>query len=338
MKIRLRRITAVAAAMVVAATAAGCGNNSDSTDPDSSGEPQAASNYPERSIEMWVGVSAGGGTDSHARILAESLQSELGKPVVVVNKPGAGGIAMWSSLPTTKPDGYVISLVSFPQVAGEFVRGNLAFDPTEKLTFIGNASLNPTALATAADAPYDDLAGLVAAAKADPGGIKVGTTGTGSLDYISVESVARAAGVKFTYVPFEGTTEGINAVLSGDIDVMGMGLVSAGEFVKSRDLKLLAIGADERLDTYPDVGTYVEQGYEILGGKPVAYFTVVAPPGLPADISQKLQDALKAATESADYREKIEAIGGQVAYLDPADTKELVEGQIPELQKIVDAG
>lgn len=289
--------------------------------------------YPTRPIELWIGVSPGGGTDSHTRLLAPYLKEELGQDVIVVNKPGGSGISMWSQLPSTEADGYVLSLVSFPQLAGESVNGNLPYDPSDpaNLTILGNASYNPTAMAVAGSRDWTSVADMVAEAKSSPGAIKVGTTGPGSLDFLSLSAVAQAEGVEFTYVPFPGTSEGINAVLSGDIDVMGMGLVSAGSFVESGDLKLLAIGADERAADYPDVETYSEQGYEILGGNPVAYFTMVAPPGLPDEIREKLEAAVEAATADPGYIEQIEAIGGGVSYLAPDEMTELVKTQISQL-------
>lgn len=288
---------------------------------------KAQDDYPTRPIELWVGYSPGGGTDTHARILAPFLQEELGQPVVVVNKAGAGGIAMWTELPLAEPNGYTLGIINLPAIAAAVASQKTAFDPLEDFTYLANASADAVTLAFNPNA-YEDLGDLLADAKENPGKVSVGVTGKASQDFLTSRSVENEAGVKFKYVVFEGTSEGINAILGGHLDAMGMVVSSASPFYQSGQLGMLGVGTDERLPDFPDVPTFKEQGIDLFGGGALNYKAVGAPAGLPDEIKGTLVDAIQRAVENPEYISKVAAIGAMAHFVGPDELEDLARKHI----------
>lgn len=298
------------------------------------GTANAQANYPDRPIELWVGYSAGSGTDAHARLLAPALSEVLGQPVVVVNKGGAGGVVMWSELARTKADGYTIGMINLPALPAANATTKLTFDPLQDLTYLGNASADAVTLAFNPKGKYTSVEDVVAA-KESGHRISVGITGRGSQDYLTARSVEKETGASFNYVNFEGTTEGINAILGGHLDLMGMVVSSAHSFWKSGQLGMLAVGTDERLPDLPDIPTFKEKGIIVFGGNALNYKAVGAPPGLPEDIAKKLTEALEKTVSNPDYAEKVKAIGSMPYFLNGAKTKAMAESQITLAEEFI---
>lgn len=288
--------------------------------------------YPNRSIELWVGYSAGSGTDTHARLLAAALRKQLGQPVAVVNKGGAGGVVMWTELARARADGYTLGIINLPALPAAAATVRLAFDPLKDLTYIGNASADAVTLAFNPKGPYGGLEDVIRAAKQNPGKISVGITGRGSQDYLTARSVEKEAGVRFKYVSFEGTSEGINAILGGHLDLMGMVVSSAAPFYKSGQLGMLAVGTDERLADFPDVPTFKEKGIDLFGGGALNYKALGAPAGLPEDVKARLTAALRAAVADPEFVAKVQAIGSMPHFLDGPELERLAAKHI-ELAK-----
>lgn len=252
----------------------------------------SANDYPTRPIVMVVPVPAGGAMDTSARRIGKLLGDKLGKPIVIDNKPGAGGIVGTEYVVGAKPDGYTILynthavLVTYPMVFKK-----LSFDPPTALVAIRALSETPTLLMVRANSPYRTLAEFIDYAKRNPERINYATAGPGSVQQLAGELFQREASVKFTAIPYKGAAPAITDLLSGTIDMIFDFPSTMRPMIETGILRPLAITGAERLAILPTVATFAEAGYsgmDLLVGT-----VIVAPAGLPTPIIEKLSDALR---------------------------------------------
>ena len=267
--------------------------------------PQA---YPTKPVMLMVAYPAGGSTDVGARIVASIAEKELGQPIVVLNKAGAGGQVGFTELAKQKPDGYYIGFINLPAI------NTIILDPDRKATFtidaftpIINQVLDPGVIYVKPDSPYKNLKDLVDDAKKRPGEIRAGTTGILSDDHMAILMLEEAARVKFRIVHFDGDTPQVTALLGGQIDVSFLNVGGLTPRVKAGQLRVLAVMDKERSKFYPDVPTSVEQGYPTVISSSTR--GIVGPKGLPEPIVKKLQAVFKKAIEDPEHVEKMEKAG-----------------------------
>lgn len=269
---------------------------------------------PGKTISIYVGFAAGGASDISARLLAPALEKQVGVPVQVVSKAGAASQMAMTALALSKPDGYTLGQGVFPAFLTTYL------DPTRKASY-GRKSFQAVAhygyvaqvLAVKSDAPYKTLKELVEAARANPEKIRVGTSGILSAAHMTPLLFERAAGVKFAFVHFRGSGEGIPALLGGHIDVGSASPPETVSLHKSGAIKIIAStekGSDRIL---PDVKSFVEQGYPVTLS---SANSLIAPAGTPKDIVQFLSRAAKKAVESPEFQEKAKAVGLVHYYMD----------------------
>lgn len=289
-----------------------------------------AQQYPEKPIEVIVGFSAGGGVDITARTLAPYLEKELGQPVVVVNKPGAGGAIAWTDVAQSKPDGYTLGSINYPAISGVTAKAGLAFDPIETFTFLGNVVLEPNVIAVPANSPHKTLADAIAFLKANPSGLSYGATGSTSLDGLTALAIETAAGVRFRVVNFEGGPDMITAALGGHIDALGLGVAEVLPYYKDGSLRVLGVGGSERSPYFPDVPTFAEQGYPIpINGSSRG---LLMPAGADEAVVAKLRQAIEKAAAMPEYQEKSKGFGQDVAFSPGEEVAAAVKGQIEFLK------
>lgn len=280
----MRRTFARAAAGLVALALLGaCG----AQQPDGAG-------YPSEDIRLLVPYGAGGPTDLTARAYGESLERQLGRPVVVENKPGGSGAIATQELIGADPDGHTLSLVT----AGTMVLTPLANDvgyTAADVTPIGVMSEVPSLLATGAGSPYRDVAALVAAARKEPGGVTVAVPGASTPQAIELQRLRDEFGVPVTPVPFDGNAEMTTALLGGNVDAV---LINASQDVAANitggKFRPLAVSTEQRIGWLPGTPTLVEAGFPglTLSG---STFGLAGPAGLPAPVTDRLQTALNRA-------------------------------------------
>src|SRR3954451_25423337 len=172
--------------------------------------------WPDRPVTMIIAYAAGGGTDTAARTLARFMEKDLGQPVVVVNRPGAGGEIGWSELARAKPDGYTIGFTNTPGIVTVPIERQARFR-LEDFAPIANIVDDPGGIWVLADSPYRNLAELVEAAKRAPGTLGYGTTGIGSDDHLAMLALERQAGVQFLHIPLAGSSQVRTALLSRNL-------------------------------------------------------------------------------------------------------------------------
>jgi tripartite-type tricarboxylate transporter receptor subunit TctC len=266
-----------------------------------------AQEWPQQPIHMIVSFGPGGGADIIGRILAEAMQERLGKPVIVENKPGAGGILGNELVAHATPDGYTLGVMTAGQIIAAVTRKDMPYD-TAALTPVAQVASASLLIATRPDFPADNVKELVAAAKADPGKIVFASPGFAATQHFAGELFKQIAGVNLLHVPFRSSPEAINAVLGKHADVLFDTVSALLGQVQSGALKALAVTGKDRFPAVPNVPAAAESG--VLPGYDVTtWYGVFAPPGVPAPVVAKLNKTLNEIIADGKVRERLVAVG-----------------------------
>ena len=281
--------------------------------------------YPEkgRTITTIVPSTAGGGTDTAARLMAPLLEKELGVPVEVVNKPGASMQIGLSFVAAAKPDGYTLIWSVLPTSASIYLdpeRKSSSFK-RESLIPIGLYYGAPFAIVVKGDSPYKTLKDLVDAAKANPGKLKVGTSGFMATGHFAALAFESGADVKTATVNFQGGGPQLNALLGGHIDATTQSMGELMSHKKAGTIRVLAMMSEQRDEHMPDVPTTTEAGFPKI--EPIGSdIGLSAPTGTPPEIVQRLTEALKKGTEDPALKARMAELGNTLEY---KDSKQYVE-------------
>lgn len=261
----------------------------------------------DRPIEVIVPYPPGGGVDTMARMVLPAVQARLpGVRFVVVNRAGAGGQLGWEAAFAAAPDGYTLAATSVPALVTYPMERTVRYRALD-FTFIANVVDDPGGLFVAANSPIRTLADLVAAAKARPGQISYGSTGIGSDDHLLVIALEDLAGMPaMTHVPFNGMAPLSTALVGGHLDVGAFNMSESLALLQSGRIRALGQAAETRWSGTPDVPTFREQGQNLISG---ATRGIVAPPGLPAEIRERLEAAFRAAMADTDFVREAQRLG-----------------------------
>jgi len=278
--------------------------------------PAAKVDFPQKgkSITVIVPFSAGGGTDTQARIIAASMEKTLGVPVQVVDKPGAGSQVGLTELVNAKPDGYTIGFTNNPTTMGVYLT------PDRKATFnkssfapIAGFVFDPEDVVVKAGGPYNTMKDLIDAAKAKPKTIKATTNGLLSDDHMAIIQVEQTSGAQFAIVHFDGASEEVTALLGDKTDAAFMGVGTSLPFIKQGQLKALMLMDKAESPFLPGVPTAASLGYNIVIGSSRG---LSAPKGTPPEIIAILANAIKKATEDPEVKQKLTDMGSAVNFQD----------------------
>jgi tripartite-type tricarboxylate transporter receptor subunit TctC len=249
-----------------------------------------AQDYPTRPITWVVPFPPGGVTDNGARTVAKVLSEKLGQPVIIENKPGAGGIVGTEYVVNSKPDGYTFLYASNGAlVTYQFLYKKLSYDPQTSIAPVHGMADSPMLMMVRADAPYKTLAEFIDYARRNPDKLNYFSVGNGSTQHLATELLLKEAGIKMAHIPYKGTAPGLTDLLGGVIDVMFDYAVVMKPQIDAGKLRPLAVTSAKRLSNMPDVQTFAEQGYP--GVVFTAWATIVFPAGVPQAIVNKLADA-----------------------------------------------
>ncbi len=262
--------------------------------------------FPDKPLELTVLFGAGSAADLLARKLAELAGQDLGQPVAVVNRTGAGGALGYTHVKGQSPDGYALVWNS-NSVSTAYHAGNMKFDHT---AFAGVAALTsePVSLAVKADAPWKDVRELFAHAKAHPGQVRLGNSGRGSFTHLVAVALENRAGVKLTHVPF-GRELAITTVLGDKIEASVQLPAEIMTQVTGRQVRVLAVTGDQRLPSLPEVPTLKESGVDLTM---TLWRGVAAPRGTPETVIARLERAFTQAAQSAAFREFAARMGAVI--------------------------
>ena len=266
--------------------------------------------YPDRPVKIEVGYVPGPtGPDFGARVIAPKLSELLGQPFVVENKAGASGTIATNFVAKSAPDGYTLLQGETAQLEiAPYLFKNLPYNTLKDLTPIGlmTESAGLVIVSNAKSTRIKSIQDLIREAKARPGEISYGTAGTGSIHHIAMELFQDGVGIKLNHVPFRGGGEALPVFLSGDMPVLIAALQTVWPFVKQGDANLLAVTAHDRLPAIADIPSLSEliPGYGVE-----SQLGLLAPPGLPKPILEKLSSALKQGLEDPEIRKKLSVEG-----------------------------
>lgn len=307
-----------------------CSNNANSPKANKE-EEKGELNYPEKPINVIVAYKAGGGTDVGARILCSEAEKIFGKPLVIVNKPGADGELGYTELVKAAPDGYTIGFINLPTYVNLYLERKTEFDKNS-ITPILNHVYDPGVIVVKADSQFETLEQFVDYAKSHPEEITISNNGTGASNHIGAAHFEKLANIKVTHVPFGGSADML-AALRGDHVIATVAKISeVASLAKSGELRILATYTEERLEDFPDVPTLREKGYDVLFGSARA---LVAPKGLPQEIADKLHEVFKEALESPGHIEKAKNANLPIKYMSPEELMDYIDKEEAYLKEIV---
>ena len=281
--------------------------------------------YPTRAITMVVPFPPGGLADLVARPVAEAMARDLGQPVVIENKAGAGGGIGMGQAAKAKPDGYTIlmalsSLTVIPEADALLGRAPLFTLPD--LRAIARYTADPTVLAVRADAPWKTVKEFVDDAAKRPGAINYGSSGNYGTMHVPMEILAQTAGVKLTHIPFTGAAPAVVALLGGQIDAVSSGPATVLQHVKAGKLRVLAHWGNGRLAAMPEVPGLKESGFS---AEYAQWSGLFIPAGTPEPIAQRLRAAANFAGQDARVKEIIQNAGSPVQFLDATEFEKYVQ-------------
>jgi tripartite-type tricarboxylate transporter receptor subunit TctC len=265
--------------------------------------------YPSRPVRLIVAFPPGGAVDLTARIVGKHLQEVLGQPIVIDNKPGAGGIIATEAAAKAKPDGYTLYLSdNSPFVINPMTYRSLPYDAVNDFAPISILAITTHVLVANAElVPANHLAEFVAFVKANPGRVDYASSGTGGAHHLSMELFKAAAGLEINHVPYKGGAPALQDVAAGRVHVMFSSISTFLPQRKSGRLKAFAVGSPKRSALAPDVPTLSEQGYPGVDAQ--SWFGVVAPRDIPSEVSRQLQDAFLKVTSIPAFVEQLASTG-----------------------------
>lgn len=281
-----------------------------------------AADFPKRPVTVIVPWGAGGGSDIIARALSKPLEKQLGKPVVITNKPGGSGTVGTSYVAHAKPDGYTIGLINNTGLIHQIHYGGLDYK-REDLDPLALFLRVPVFLVVNSQSPIQNLDDFIKAAKEKDGKLTLGTAAVGGGTHMAIEPFFEKAGIKVQPMPFKGGGNGVmTALVGGHIDA---GVAHPSEVYgqyKAGNLRILGVLDDKRLDSYPDVPTFKEQNYDVTGQ---VWRAFMAPHDTPQEVKDILVNALQQATQDQEYLSALEKLGDMPTWMGPEEFSKYLE-------------
>ncbi len=256
-----------------------------------------ATAFPSKPIKLLVAFPAGGPTDITMRILADEAGKLLGQPVIIDNKPGAGGTLPAQALQTSAPDGYTVAQIPLGVFRLPYTT-KINWDPVKDISYVLNLTGYAFGVVVPANSPFKNWADFVAYAKANPGKLSYGSTGTLTSPHLTMELIAQQLGIELLHVPYKGSADLMQATLGGQLMAAADSTGFAPQ-VEADKLRVLNTWGSERLAKFPDAPTLRELGIDLVQNSP---FGLGAPRGTPPEVVRRLHDAFKQAMEQESYR------------------------------------
>ena len=298
--------------------------------------PSAAlAEWPDKPIHVIVPFTAGSGTDIVARTVLEPVARALKQPVVIENKPGAGGTLGAAQVAKSAPDGYTLLVHSAGHVANPAIYSNLPYDTLKDLAGVTPLASLPNVLIVSPQKGYKSPKDLVAAAKARPGEMNYASAGNGSATHMNAEIFRKSAGFEGQHIPFKGTPEAITEVATGRIDFFFAPLISALPLIKDGRLQALAVGTPKRSPLLPDVPTTEEAGYK--DSAYVFWVALLAPAATPRAVIDRLNAEVVKALASSDIKQKLADLGAEPMPMKPAEFDAFLRSEVARIGGVVKA-
>ena len=290
----------------------------------------AQSAYPNKPIRLIVPYNPGGSSDLTARFIADMAKDILGQPVVVENKPGAGGTIGIGGVSGSAPDGYtLVQITASPIVVRPHV-ANTPYDPLKDLTYLGRYMVTNAPFAVKVSSPFKTIQDAVAFAKANPGKLRWAVGAPQGGPHLATEAMFRSSGAKTTLVPVNGGGEALLALMGGSLEAVVVD--DYARPLKDGEIRLLAESGPVKVDGQPTVPTYKELGYPI---SPTIFYGIVGPAKLPPDVIKAWEGALKKIVESEKFKEMAQRINATPYLASSADFTSQVRGDYTAMGKVL---
>ncbi|WP_370639487.1 MULTISPECIES: tripartite tricarboxylate transporter substrate binding protein [Cupriavidus] len=295
--------------------------------------PGQAETWPAKPIRMIVPYPPGGPTDIVARVVGQKLGERLGQPVVVENRPGAGGNIGAEAAAKAAPDGYTLLVATTAHAINMTLFRKPGYDTRRDFAPVSLLTRGPLVLVTAPSTPARNVAELIALAKAKPDQVSFASSGNGQSTHLSAELFNAMAGVRMTHVPYKGSAPALTDVIGGQATVMFDTMLSAMPFVRDGKLKALAVTSAKRSPAAPDVPTVAEAG--LAGYEATAWNALLAPAGTPAPVIDKLSQSLRAVLDDAEVRSRFATQGFGAEWTSPDATGRFLGAEIDKWAGVV---
>lgn len=296
----------------------------------------AAWAFPTKPVKIIVGFPAGGPLDAHARLLADRLSAQLGQPVVVDYKAGAGGTVGAEFVAKSDADGHTLLMANTgTMVINPAIYSKLPYQTLRDFVPVARTAQQPLALVVNPSVPAQNVAELVALAKARPGQLNYGSAGNGGISHLVPEMFKQATGTFIVHIPYRGSAPAFTDLMAGQVQLMAESIPQAASYVKAGKLRALAVTSRERNPALPDTPTLIEAG--IKGFKVVGFYGVLAPAATPRPAVDRLAAAFKAVLESPEIRQRMVSQGADPAFLDSASFARFLAAEMPRWAATVKA-
>lgn len=290
--------------------------------------------YPNKPIRLIVPFAAGGTTDIIARVVAEPLGRELGHPVVVDNKGGAGGTIGASEAVRAKPDGYTLSMATVSTTAtNPAITPKFPYNPETDFAPIINIAATPNVIAVNPGFPGHDYKGFVEELKKNPNKHAYASTGTGSITHMLMELYKSMTGLQVTHIPYRGAGPALNDVVAGQVSMNLDNLPSSLPFIKAGQLIPIVVAAPQRLAVLPGVPTFKEMGLEPVNR--MAYYGIVGPKGTPKEVVDRIYTAVRKVLADPAVKKRIEDTGSLVLGNPPEQFAEQIKSEFALYKDVV---
>jgi tripartite-type tricarboxylate transporter receptor subunit TctC len=297
--------------------------------------PAAAQDYPTKPIRLIVPFAPSGGTDLTARAIAAKLTESWGQTVVADNRPGANGTIAVELAVKSAPDGYTLTMISSSHSVNSTLYPKLPYDLVRDLAPITQATSQPYALVVHPSVPAKSVKELIALAKAKPGGLNYGSSGTGGFSHLAGALLASSAGIELVHVPYKGGAPALTDVISGQIQMLFSTLLQSQAQIKAGRLRALAVTTAKRTPAAPELPTMIEAG--VPGYVVTGWYGILAPAKTPAPIIAKLNGEIVRILHLPEVKERLAADGSEPVGNTPQEFGAHIASEIAKWRKVVQA-